>query len=161
MEISTRRLDELTLDPTNARKHSEANIAAIQASLSMFGQRRAAVIRDSGLVLAGNGMVEAAIRLGWDKIAVTVVPDDWTETEARAFALADNRTAELAEWDQDVLAQHLVELDLDGFDLTDIGFASKTRDPADPPEDFDEYGDDIDTDYRCPKCAYEWSGPAK
>lgn len=103
-------------------------------------------------------MLEAAQRLGMDELYCTVVPDDWSDEDARAFALADNRTAELAEWDQEVLSQHLVELDLSGVDITDLGFASRTHDPKDQPEDFDEYGDDIETQHRCPKCGYEWSG---
>ena len=103
-------------------------------------------------------MLEAAVRAGMTELFCTVVPDDWSDDDARAFALADNRTAELADWDQEVLAQHLVELDLAGVDLTELGFTSRTHDPKDKPEDFDSYDDDIKTDHLCPKCGYEWSG---
>ena len=158
MKLAKRRLDQLHPDPRNARTHSEANLAAITSSLRLFGQRRAAVVRSDGTILAGNGMYEAAKRLGIEELHVHIVPDEWTDDEARAFALADNRTAELAEWDQEILAQHLVELDLSGIDLTDLGFATRTHDPKDGPEDFDAYDDDIETQHQCPKCGYEWSG---
>lgn len=161
MKVSKRAISKLYEDDQNARRHSQANLEAIRASLERFGQQRAAVIRSDGRVLAGNGMLEAATRLGWTEMFVTVVPDEWSDEQARAFALADNRTAELAEWDQEVLAAQLVDLDLKGIDLIELGFASRTRDPADPPEDFSEYGDDISTDHQCPKCGYEWSGPSR
>lgn len=109
-------------DPKNARKHGAANLSAIAASLSEFGQRRAAVVRADGTVLAGNGMLEAARSLGWDEIAVTVVPDDWSESRARAYALSDNRTGELAEWDIAILDEHLTELAIEGVDLEPFGF---------------------------------------
>jgi ParB-like chromosome segregation protein Spo0J len=161
MKVVKRSISKLFEDDANARRHSQANIEAIKASLEAFGQQRAAVIRSDGRVLAGNGMLEAATRLGWTELHVTVVPDEWSDEQARAFALADNRTAELAEWDQEVLAAQLVDLDLKGFDLEDLGFASKTRDPADAPEDFEEFDDDIATEHQCPKCGYEWSGPSR
>ena len=126
MDIELRDIEELTTDPTNARRHDARNIAAIRESLSRFGQRRPAVIRSDGTVLAGNGMLEAARALGWSEVAVTVVPDGWSSEEARAYALADNRSGELADWDVDVLAAHLVELDLSGFDLGALGFDSES-----------------------------------
>lgn len=158
MKLVKRQIGTLRPDPRNARTHSEANISAIEMSLRRYGQRRAAVIRSDGTILAGNGMLEAAVRAGLTELFCDVVPDKWSDDEARAFALADNRTAELADWDQEVLAQHLVELDLAGVDLSQLGFASRTHDPKDKPEDFTEYDDDIQTDHLCPKCGYEWSG---
>jgi site-specific DNA-methyltransferase (adenine-specific) len=60
--------------------------------------------------------------LGWKNISVTVAPEDWDADTAKAYALADNRSAELAEWDQTVLASQLVELDVAGWDLAGLGF---------------------------------------
>jgi site-specific DNA-methyltransferase (adenine-specific) len=84
------------------------------------------VIRSDGTVLAGNGMLEAARSLGWSELAVTVVPDGWSDEQARAYALADNRTGELAEWDVAVLDEHLVELEVAGLDIESLGFESPT-----------------------------------
>lgn len=111
----------LQRDPDNARKHSRRNIDAIAGSLRTFGQRRPLVVWGD-IIIAGNGTVEAAESLGWDEIEVTRVPVDWSRDQAKAFALADNRTAELAEWDSDVLADQLIELDETGYDIDDWGF---------------------------------------
>jgi DNA modification methylase len=122
MEVSRRLIVDLLLDPENARKHSKKNLDAIKASLTKFGQRKPIVINNKGVILAGNGTVEAAKDLGWDHIEVAIVPADWDEATARAYALADNRTAELAEWDENVLAKQLLELIDEDFDIEAIGF---------------------------------------
>jgi ParB-like chromosome segregation protein Spo0J len=70
-------------------------------------------------VLAGNGTLTAAQELGWTKIEITRT--ELSGVEATAFAIADNRTAELAEWD-DNLADVLQSLASDGYDLSKIGF---------------------------------------
>lgn len=119
----------LERDPDNARKHSQRNIDAIAGSLRTFGQRRPLVVWGD-IIIAGNGTVEAAESLGWDEIEVTRVPVDWSRDQAKAFALADNRTAELAEWDSDVLAGQLIELEETGYEIDDWGF-----DPIKEPED--------------------------
>lgn len=76
----------------------------------------------ANIVIAGNGTLEAAKKLGWSEIVVAYVPSDWTFEHARAYALVDNRTAELAEWDADKLAMQLIELDSVGWELDDVGF---------------------------------------
>lgn len=121
MKIETVPISSLILDPENARKHSKRNLEAIAGSLSTFGQRRPLVVWD-GIVIAGNGTLEAAKSLGWDKIEITRVPPDWTHEQARAYALADNRTAELADWDHEILADQLIELDSVGYEISDWGF---------------------------------------
>jgi len=118
MKIS---IAQLSLDPKNARKHSEKNLKAIAASLEKFGQRKPIVVH-RGVVLAGNGTVEAAKSLGWTEIEVAEVPDDWDNDTAKAYALADNRTAELAEWDESELAKQLLELQDADWDITELGF---------------------------------------
>jgi DNA modification methylase len=121
MKLETLRLTDLVSDPNNARKHDEKNLAAIKASLNQFGQRKPIVIQGS-TVIAGNGTLEAARQLGWDEIQVVRVPEDWTADQAKAFALADNRTAELATWDNAVLQQQLSELQNAGLTVQDFGF---------------------------------------
>lgn len=122
MNVETWLINNLTLDPKNARKHDQRNLDAIKASLDKFGQRKPIVVTKAGVVLAGNGTVTAAKALGWKNITVTVAPEDWDADTAKAYALADNRSAELAEWDQTVLASQLVELDVAGWDLAGLGF---------------------------------------
>jgi len=115
-------IDSLRLDPDNARKHSDKNLDAIASSLKRFGQRKPIVVTGANIVIAGNGTLEAARKLGWSQIVVAYVPADWSFEQARAYALADNRTAELGEWDNDKLAMQLIELDSVGWELNDVGF---------------------------------------
>ena len=122
MEVTRRLVSDLSFDPRNARTHSQKNLDAICASLTKFGQRKPIVITHDNFVLAGNGTLEAAKSLGWDYLDVSVAPADWDLDTARAYALADNRTAELAEWDESVLAQQLLELHDADFDIEALGF---------------------------------------
>lgn len=121
MKLETLRLTDLFSDPNNARKHDDKNLEAIKGSLTQFGQRKPIVIQGS-TVIAGNGTLEAAKQLGWDEIKVVRVPEDWSADQAKAFALADNRTAELATWDEQVLAAQVIELKEAGIDVADFGF---------------------------------------
>lgn len=102
-------IKDLNVDPRNARSHSETNVAAIAASLKRFGQLKPAVgNRATGRLEAGHGMMAAARKLGWTHLAVIWV--EHSERDARDFGLSDNRTAELAEWNDAVLAELLDEL---------------------------------------------------
>lgn len=133
----------LRFDPANARKHSDANIAAIAESLRQFGQRKPIVVTAENVIVAGNGTVEAARLVGLSDVDVVRVPADWSADQVKAFALADNRTAELAEWNPEVLSAQLLELDEAGFDIEALGFESVgviDDEPVDSSEDdvFDE-----------------------
>lgn len=97
-------IDKWTPDPNNARSHGERNMEAIRQSLRTYGQTKAIVVQAStGIVVAGNGTLQAAKDLGWKEIAATVV--DMTDVEAAGFGLADNRSAELASWNLEVVAK--------------------------------------------------------
>jgi len=131
MKIEKVQISELTFDPENARTHDQRNLEAIQGSLTEFGQRKPVVITSDNVIVAGNGTVQAATALGWSHIDVVRVPSDWSRDQVKAFALADNRTAELAEWNPEVLSAQLLELEQAGFDIESLGFdlvAEKTLD---------------------------------
>jgi site-specific DNA-methyltransferase (adenine-specific) len=136
MELQTVTIESLSLDPNNARKHSKRNLDSIAASLVKFGQRKPLVVH-RGVVLAGNGTLEAARSIGWKDIEVTYVPDDWDADTAKAYALADNRSSELAEWDDKILSTQLLDLDDMGWNIEALGF-----EPL-PLRDLDEDEDDI------------------
>ncbi len=161
MKVEMVSVESLTPDPENARRHDDRNLDAIAGSLRAFGQRRPLVVYGS-TVIAGNGTLQAAKTIGWTEVAITRVPRDWSLEQARAYALADNRTAELATWDTKVLADQLVDLDAVGWDVSEFGF-EPLEPPTDPepPSDFPTYGDDTPTEHRCPKCGYEWSGSSR
>jgi hypothetical protein len=97
IELRTVDIANLRPDPENARVHSERNISAIAKSLNAFGQRKPIVIAGD-TIIAGNGTVEAARRLGWTQIVAVDYPADRI-ADARAYAIADNRTGELSLWD--------------------------------------------------------------
>ena len=122
MKIETVKTSSLVLDSKNARKHDEKNLAAIKNSLQSFGQRKPIVITETNTVVAGNGTLQAALDLQWTEIEVVRIPQDWTEEQITAFAPADNRTAELAEWDDTILAESLLDLDAAGWDIETLGF---------------------------------------
>lgn len=128
MKLETLKISELISDPNNARKHDEKNLEAIKGSLTQFGQRKPIVIQGQ-TVIAGNGTLTAAKSLGWTEIEVVRVPDDWSADQAKAFALADNRTAELASWDELVLAAQVIELKEAGFEVADFGFEAIEPEP--------------------------------
>jgi ParB family chromosome partitioning protein len=120
MLIESLPIAELHADPANARRHSARNLDAIAASLARFGQQKPIVVNAANVVLAGNGTLAAAKSLGWTHIRA--VRTELAGTDATAFAIADNRTAELAEWDDDVLKQLLASPEIGdvGFDEDEI-----------------------------------------
>jgi hypothetical protein len=102
LQVESVPIDKLIPDEANARLHPAKNIDAVKASLQRFGQQKPIVVRRDGVVLAGNGTLQAAKDLGWKQLGV--VYTDLESAEALAFAITDNRTSELAEWDYEVLA---------------------------------------------------------
>jgi DNA modification methylase len=114
-------------DPKNARTHSDHNIQAIKNSLEMFGQQKPIVVVEDGTVIAGNGTLRAAKNLGWKEIAA-VKFDGGDRTKALAYAIADNRSAELALWDGEKLRTMLKDLEKNGIDLESLAFGKKELD---------------------------------
>tara|TARA_R100000664_G_C2756978_1_gene145004 strand:- start:2677 stop:4017 length:1341 start_codon:yes stop_codon:yes gene_type:complete len=109
MNIIKKNINELKSDPANARTHSIKNIKAIKDSLEVFGQQKPIVVDDRGVVIAGNGTLQAATELGWKEINIVETALD--PAHAQAFGIADNRTAELADWDVEVLEQLMKNMD--------------------------------------------------
>jgi len=126
MKIERITLDALTCDPANARKHDKRNLDAIKGSLQRFGQQHPIIVDAAGVIRAGNGRFMAMRALGWSEC--DIVRSDLKGSEATAFAIADNRTAELAAWDDDALAQQLAALQIEdellalatGYDAKEI-----------------------------------------
>ncbi|WP_372624272.1 site-specific DNA-methyltransferase [Falsiroseomonas sp.] len=107
----------------NARTHSRKQIHQIAASIRQFGFTNPVLIDGNGCIIAGHGRVQAAKQIGMDRVP-TVLLEHLTEAELRAYRLADNRLAEKAGWDPEILKielQGLAELELD-FDLELTGF---------------------------------------
>ena len=114
---------DLKRDPRNPRLHSDRQIEQLAKSIDNFGFLWPVMIDGTKRVLAGHGRIEAAKRLGFQEVP-TISIQHLSESQRRAFMIADNRLAEQASWDEKLLAEQLKELcevDLD-FDLEAIGF---------------------------------------
>ena len=110
MKVETVDVDAISPDSANVRRHGERNLETVRASLRKFGQQKPIVVDESGVIVAGNATWHAAKSLEWDTIDIVRTP--LKGAEAVAYAIADNRTAELAEWD-DSLAEALAGLQKD------------------------------------------------
>ena len=111
-------IDALTKDPKNAKLHTDLDINAIAASLGAFGQQTPIVINAERVIIKGNGTYEAARKLGWSH--VYTVSTELDEIEQRAYAIADNQTASLSEWDYAKLQDQVESLSSDM--LNDLAF---------------------------------------
>lgn len=120
MNIEEVPIESLVLDPANARKHNDKNLEAIRGSLARFKQQKPIVVNKDNVVIAGNGTLIAARSLGLKTLKV--IKTDLVGTDLVAYGLADNKTAELAEWDEQILGSLLASLHKDMFDVTSIGF---------------------------------------
>ena len=157
-------LSDLAPDPKNARKHDQRNIEMIQRALEQVGAARSIVIDEHGTILAGNGVVEAAAEAGIERVLVVDADGETlvavrrtglTDEEKVKLALYDNRTAELADWDVDVLGA----LDVD---LGELFFESELEelgvgDISDV--EFKEYDESVadEVEYvTCPECGHKW-----
>src|SRR5271166_2678199 len=128
IEIRWLPVEALSPDKRNARVHAPRQVARIANSIAAFGFNVPVLIDEKGGVLAGHGRVLAARRLGLKEVP-TIMLDHLSETQARAFMIADNRLGEIASWDDARLGLELEELkslDLDfsieatGFELNEI-----------------------------------------
>mgnify|MGYP000969801031 FL=1 len=105
----------------NARTHSDAQVAQIAASIAEFGFTNPILAGSDGIIVAGHGRLAAAQKLGLDAVPVVVL-DHLTPTQRRALVIADNRIAENAGWDEELLRIELEGLQDEGFDLDLTGF---------------------------------------
>lgn len=115
-------VDRLKPYERNARTHSPEQVAKIAASLAEFGFVNPVLVDSSDGIIAGHGRMMAARSLGLTDVPVIVL-DHLTDAQRRAYILADNKLAELAGWDRDMLANELAELEAGGYDLDVIGFS--------------------------------------
>jgi len=122
----------------NARRHSRKQVKQIAASIEQFGFTAPVLISDDGEIIAGHGKVQAAKLLGLATVP-TLRLSHLSETERRAYVIADNKLALNAGWDQEMLAielQGLIDLDFDveltGFSLAEVDLALDAAHDSDP-----------------------------
>jgi ParB-like chromosome segregation protein Spo0J len=116
LAIVRQRIDALRPDPANPRLHNKKQIRQIANSIEVFGFNVPILVDCDGKVIAGHGRLLACGELGWTEVP-TLCLDHLTTAQARAFMIADNRLAEVATWDDQLLAEQLRELSLLGLDF--------------------------------------------
>ena len=120
INIVEKKIDELTPYTNNPRNNTGA-VDAVAASLQEFGWKQPVVIDKAGVIIAGHTRIKAAEKLGL-KTAPCIIADDLTEEQVRAYRLADNKTAELAEWNFELLGEELegiYEINMSAFGFDD------------------------------------------
>lgn len=138
MNIIDKSLDDLKPYEKNPRNNSEA-VPAVAKSIQEFGFKVPIVIDKNNVIVCGHTRYKAAKKLGLEKVPC-IIADDLTDEQIKAFRLADNKTAELADWDMSKLEEELQGLSND-FDMEDFGF--KELETLDEPseiadDDFDD-----------------------
>ena len=140
-EMDFRPIESLKLARRNARTHSRKQVRQIADSIERFGFTNPILADEAGEIIAGHGRVAAARLLGLNKVPVVQL-SALSASERKAYALADNKLALNAGWDQDLLAlefQELVdagfELELTGFSLAEIDFTLDLARTSDPQKD--------------------------
>lgn len=121
MEIVYRKTSELVPYANNARTHTDEQVAQICASIREYGWTNPVLIDEEGTIIAGHGRVMAAGRLGMDEVPCIVLTG-LTKAQKKAYAIADNKMALNAGWDDEKLALELDSLKELDFDLSLTGF---------------------------------------
>lgn len=129
MQVVEKKIGEIKPYEKNPRKNDNA-VDAVASSISQFGFKNPIVLDGNNVIICGHTRYKAAQKLGLD-VVPCVVADDLTEEQIKAYRLADNKVAELAEWDIDLLGE-----ELDGIfdiDMSDFGFSLEEEEDT-PPE---------------------------
>ena len=124
LEVSYRAVAALIPFARNPRTHSEAQVAEIAASMRAFGWTNPILIDGENGIIAGHGRLLAARQLGMKTVPVIELAG-MNEAEKRAYIIADNKLALNADWDNELLALELGELQGLGFDLALTGFSEE------------------------------------
>lgn len=122
-QITLRAISDLKPHPRNARKHSRQQIQAIAKSIDAFSFNAPVLVDGDGNILAGHGRFEAAKLLGMTQVPVVHLRH-LTETQAKAYMLADNKLTDRSTWNDELLAVQLKELSelVPNFDIEATGF---------------------------------------
>ena len=124
MKITQKKVTELIPYVKNSRTHSDEQVAQIAASIKEFGWTNPILVDGQNGIIAGHGRLMAARKLGHKEVP-TIELADLTETQKKAYIIADNRLALNAGWDNELLTIELNELLADGFALEILGFDTK------------------------------------
>lgn len=160
MKVEAKSIDEIKPYENNPRDNDDA-VNAVANSIKEFGWQQPIVVDNEGVIIAGHTRYKAAKKLGLKHVPV-VVADNLTPDQVKAYRLADNKTAELADWDMDLLNDELDQIR--NIDMSDFGFDELDDDQIDtePKVDdneelsLDDFGDDK-FEVVCPKCGFRFN----
>ena len=144
MKIQDKLVSELIPYVKNSRTHSDEQVAQIAASIKEFGWTNPILIDGQNGIIAGHGRLMAARKLGYEKVP-TIELKDLTETQKKAYIIADNRLALNAGWDNEMLTIELNDLLADGFALELLGFDPKELNALLEPEQIEGLTDEDET----------------
>jgi len=121
LRVELRKVSDLKPYPNNPRVNDDA-VDSVAQSIQEFGFRQPIVVDEAGMIICGHTRWKAAQKLGLDRVPVHVAKD-LTPEQIRAYRIADNQTASLATWDEDLLPLELAELKALNYDLGLLGFS--------------------------------------
>ena len=127
LQVVYRKVDEIIPYEKNPRLNDEA-VEPVAESIKEFGFKIPIVLSSDGVIVAGHTRIKAAKKLGMEEVPC-IIADDLTEEQVKAFRLADNKSAEIAQWDEELLQSELSEI-LD-IDMSLFGFGGGETDFAD------------------------------
>ena len=158
MTVVYRRLDDLVPYFRNPRDTRKA-VNKVAASIQAFGFLVPIILDKDNVIVAGHTRLLAARQLGLKEVP-TVTADDLSEEQIRAYRLVDNRVAEMAVWDEPLLAEAMDFIG-DEFDMTEFGFEPMEKEwneRIDTSKEFDEddFGDEA-FEYTCPECGFHFN----
>jgi hypothetical protein len=175
MTKTIKSIQDLAPDRRNANKGTVRGRSMVENSLREVGAGRSIVVDKNGEVIGGNKTLEAWVDIGGEievvktdgKKLIVVQREDLDlsddKGQARRLAYYDNRANEVGlDWDPEQIHADLMA----GVDLS-LMFSNEELErlrgdmPTEAPEEFNEYDEEIDTEYCCPKCGYTWSGKPK
>lgn len=152
LQIERMSLDEIKTYPNNAKIHTAEQIEQIKESIRSFGFNDPIAIWHNEIV-EGHGRFIAAQELGFKEIDVIRL-DELSDEQRRAYMLVHNKLTMNTGFDMELLEFELENIDMD---MEPFGFDDDfSMNDEDAPQNFKEYGEDIDTNHICPKCGYEW-----
>ena len=160
LKIENWPIDKLIPYARNPRKNDQA-VEQVAAAIKEFGFRVPIVAKSDGLLVDGHLRLKAAQKLGLKEVPV-VLADDLSDAQIKAFRISVNRMAELAEWDNELLALEFAELKDLGFDTSLTGFdelqlSTMFKEPNFEPGTEDEQGKlDEKAKHQCPNCGHEF-----
>ena len=162
IEIQYKPTEDLIPYARNSRTHSAEQVAQIAASIREFGSTNPVLIDGENGIIAGHGRVLAAHKLGENQVP-TIELSHMSDTQKRAYIIADNKLALNAGWDNEMLALEMDDLKETGFDLSFTGFsiddinALKTPDFDAATEDDQGKLDQLEPKWiACPHCGKEF-----